>query len=564
MHQPVTTPRPSVFYDYQIYPFTRPPEMDAPGARHQVVIAGAGPVGMVLALLLSKWGVRSVILEAEAQVSEGSRAAAFTRRSQEILQLAGAIEPFLKNGLEWDSGRNYYKGKEIYHMVIPYDENDRYRPVLNNSQQYWEEYLLGYCEADPLIDLRWQSKLTGLTNGADGVTVTVDTPEGEYQLQANWLVGCDGGRSTVRRLMGLRMDGIGFEGKFVITDFRAPGMDLPTERRAFFDPPWNMGNTILVHRQPNDLWRFDYRVPDGEPPEVTLDPETITKRIGLIMEMVGRDVPWELDWATIYSANTKTLDSYNHGRVLFAGDAAHLLPVFGVRGANTGLQDAENLAWKLGMIEARGASPAILDSYSAERVLAAREICEEAGKSTRLMDPPSHGYRVMRKVVLSFSLTQDFCTELLNWRTSRPHEYLESPINAPDDDNAGFRAGYADGTCVRSVKLGEDHYLFDDFRFKFQLLLFVGAGTDTAALATDLAAMRNRAMLNVLAIGAPVAGADATVEAGAQAVFDRYGVGAAGMYLLRPDMHVSGRWQRLDLARIDAQLDRILGTEATQ
>lgn len=556
MHRPNTEKRHSVFYDYQIFPFTRPPEMEGKGERHPVVIVGAGPIGMVLALLLAKSGVRSVILESEAQVSEGSRAVAFTRRSQEILQLAGAIEPFVENGLPWNTGRNFYKGKEIYEMVIPYEENDRYVPVLNNSQQYWEEYLVGFCEKEPLIDLRWQTKFVALVNGKDGVTITADTPEGEYELQANWLVAADGGRSAVRRFMDLRMDGSGFEGKFVITDFRAHGMNLPTERRAFFDPEWNMGNTILVHRQPNDVWRFDYRVPDGEDPEYTLAPDTITKRTNLIMKMIDRDVDWKLDWATIYSANTKTLDSYRHGRVLFAGDAAHLLPVFGVRGANTGLQDAENLAWKLALVEMQGASPALLDNYSEERVMSAREICEEAGKSTRMMDPPSRGYRIMRKVVLSFSLTQDFCAELLNWRTSRPHEYLQSALNAAGDDNARFAGGYPAGTCVRSVKLGEDRFLFDDFAFRFQLLVFPGA--DAAGLADTIAGMKHRSLVNVIVLGADVAGADASVVDGAGKVAAQYGITDRGMYLLRPDMHVSGRWQSVDLARIDAQIDQIL------
>jgi len=554
MHQPNTTKRPSVFYDYQIFPFTRPPEMDGDTTRHPVVIVGAGPIGLVSALLLAKWGVRSVILESEAQVSEGSRAAAFTRRSQEILQLAGAVQPFLDNGLEWNTGRAFYKGKEIHHMVIPYDENDRYKPVLNNSQQYWEEYLIGACAQSDLIDLRWQTKFVALKDEDAGVTVTADTPEGEYQIRANWLIAADGGRSQVRHFMGLRMDGVGFEGKFVITDFKAPDMDMPTERKVFFDPPWSKGNNILVHRQPNDLWRFDYRVPDGEAPEFSLAPATVAKRIKLIMEMLGKDVEWELDWATIYSANTKTLTDYRHGHVLFAGDAAHLLPVFGVRGANTGVQDAENLAWKLALVETKGASTALLDNFSKERVTSAYEICEEAGKSTRVMDPPTRGYRLMREVLLSFSLTEDFCRDLLDWRTSRPHEYLDSILNAPGDDNARFTGGFRNGTVVRSVKLGDDHYLFDDFAFRFQLLVFSKPGGP----ARSVEGLGNRDLVNVIAVGAPVEGADATIIDGATAVFEKYGIQDEGMYLVRPDMHVCGRWQSVDFNTIDAELQRIL------
>lgn len=556
MHQPSTIKRDSVFYDYKIHPFVRPPEMDGPTDRTPVVIVGAGPIGMVLALLLAKWGVRTVILEAEAQVSEGSRAVAFTRRSQEILQLAGAIAPFIQNGLTWNSGRSYYKGKEIYHMVIPDDPDDRYRPVLNNSQQYWEEYLSQFCEENPLIDLRWQSAFTSLTDSAKGAQVSVDTPEGEYRIDCNWVVACDGGRSAVRRHLGLRMEGVGYEGKFVITDFRAKDMDLPIERRVFFDPDWNMGNNVIVHRQPNDIWRFDYRVPDGEAPEYTLDPDTIRTRTRLIMEMLGRDVDWELDWATIYSPNTKSLASYRHGHVLFAGDAGHLLPVFGVRGANTGLQDSENLAWSLGLIEAKGAPDSLLDNYSAERVQAAFEICDEAGKSTRIMDPPTKGYRLMRQVILSFSLSQDFCKVLLDWRTSRPHEYRDSLINAGADDDGSFAGGFAKGCAVRNAKLGEQSYLFDHFEFRFQLLVF--SRSPKRAEADPLSGFKHRDLVNVIAIGAAMPGADAVISCKAEHLFQKYGIEDEGLYLIRPDMHVCGRWTRMAFAEADAELERIL------
>lgn len=553
MHLPSTEKRHSVFYDYEIFPFRHAPEQDGVGERKQVVIIGAGPVGMVLALLLAKSGIRSVIIESEAQVSQGSRAVAFTRRSVEILQQAGVAEPFMKNGLAWNSGRSFYRGKEVFQMQLPHDVDDRFPPVLNNSQQYWEEYFVDAIERSDLIDLRWQTRFVALEDGPEGVSVLLDTPEGEYRLDAEWLVACDGGRSEVRRFLGLRMEGTGYEGKFVITDFKAPDLDLPTQRYCYFDPPWNPGNNVLVHRQPNDIWRFDYRLPDGEPPEVALDPKTIERRTRQIMEMIGKVVDWELDWATVYSPNTKTLPDYRHGHVLLAGDAAHLLPIFGIRGANTGLQDAENLAWKLAEVINGTADVSLLDSYSQERVLAAREICEEAGKSTRLMDPPSRGYRVMRDAVLSFTLTEDFCREMLHWRTSRPHEYTESAINVSDDD-AAFDAGIPRGAVARNVKLGEDDYLFDHFRYCFTLLVFGMPGDGAARDARLLSGEKD---IRVISVGGGVEHADVVIDAGAGRLFEKYGVGEAGMYLLRPDMHVCGRWKSVDFAAIAKALATI-------
>lgn len=557
MHQPDTKKRPSVFYDYEVFPFERPPEMDLHGEPHQIVIVGAGPVGLTTALLLAKSGVPSVVIEAAAQVSEGSRAVAFTRRSVEILQQAGAHEPFVDNGLGWDSGRSYYRGQEVFHMRLPHDDDDRFMPVLNNSQQYWEEYLVDFVGQTDLVDLRWQTRFVSLVEGRDAVTLTLDTPEGEYELKTEWLVASDGGRSEVRRRLGLRMEGESYQGKFVITDFKAPDFDYPTERRCYFDPDWNPGNNVLVHKQPNDIWRFDYRVPDGESDEEALAADTIERRTRMIMEMVGTVADWELDWATVYSPNTKTLPDYRHGRVLLAGDAAHLLPIFGVRGANTGMQDAENLAWKLAQVVTGRSSPELLDTYSDERVTAAREICDEAGKSTRLMDPPTRGHRVMRSVILSLSLSHEFCREMLHWRTSRPHEYTDSTLNARDDDHAEFVGGVPVGAVARNVRLGHDDYLFDRFRFGWHLLLF---GPD--ATEADVATLRHRSHVRVIAVGAATHGADVQLTQRSDAVAAKFGVDGNAMVLLRPDMHVCGRWKGFDMSRVDSALSPIFQQEA--
>ena len=204
----------------------------------------------------------------------------------------------------------------------------------------------------------------------------------------------------MRKLLGLRMEGRSYPGNFVIADIKAK-IDLPTERLCYFDPAWNPGNNVLVHRQPDDLWRIDFRLPDDETPEQALEPATLSRRIDAVLGMIGRKDRWQLDWATVYSANTLTLPEFVHGRVLFTGDAAHLLPIFGVRGCNTGLQDCNDMAWKLAFVIKGWSRPALLDTYSSERVQAAREICEEGGKSTRFMTPPTAGARLMRDAVLS-------------------------------------------------------------------------------------------------------------------------------------------------------------------
>ncbi|MGB0748327.1 MAG: FAD-dependent monooxygenase [Magnetospiraceae bacterium] len=554
MHQPDQTPRKSVFYDYQVFPFQTPPEMTGAAPRHPVVIIGAGPIGMLLALELAQQKVASVIIESEAQISHGSRAIVLTRRTLEILQQAGVDAPFVEKGLPWQFGRSFYQGTEVYKMVMPYDENDRFMPGLNIQQQYIEEFLVAAIAASPYAEIRWQTRFVSLDQDPDGVTLTLDTPQGEYALQADWCVASDGGRSAVRKQLGLRMTGDAYPGNFVIADILAP-IDLPTERQCHFDPQWNPGNNVLVHRQPDGLWRLDFRLPDGESPEQALAEESLTERINLILEMIGQPVNWTLDWATVYSANALTLPDYRQGRVLFCGDAAHVLPIFGVRGANTGAQDAQNLAWKLALVAQGAAGPRLLDSYSHERVKAALEICGEAGKSTRFMSPPTRGYRLLRDAVLSFSLSESFAKDFMHWRTSRPHDYVDSPLNAPQDDNQILKGGMPNGAPAGNVKLGADDFLLDHCGPQFVILVFAVGGQLTAAQ-QDILQLRMPAPIAVktIAIGARADAADESLPDPNGKIGLRFGLPEGGVYVLRPDQHVCGRWVMADRDTVAAAI----------
>ncbi|MFP8777893.1 FAD-dependent monooxygenase [Hydrogenophaga sp. RWCD_12] len=560
MHQPHAEPRRSIYYDYQVFdawlPSLHPKEQHAP-----VVIAGAGPIGLVTALALAQHGVKSVVLEAERQVSEGSRAIAFTRRSMEILQQVGVAHRISENGLPWNCGNSYYRGQRVFRMENPHDPDDRFFPLINIQQQYLEQYLAEACAASPLIELRWGNKLVSFEQHSAGATLQVDTAEGPYTLNADWLVAADGARSVVRALMDLKLEGASYEGRFVIADIRID-LPLPTERLAFFDPDWNPGNTILMHREPHGLWRLDYQLPPGETPEEALKPESLKARIDAQLTMIGHaGISWEMDWYSVYSARALTLPDYVHGRVLFTGDAAHLLPIFGVRGANTGFQDAQGLAWRLALV-VKGLAPAsLLQSYSSERVGAAREIIDEAGKSTRFMTPPTRGFRLLRDAVLSLSLTQPFVGPLYHWRTSRPHEYGASPINAVGDDNDLFDTGPGHGAPPRNVCLGPDDFLLDHLDHRFTLLLATEASIPGELLAV-VAEMRAKGLpLQVIAVGAsqPVSGADLTLPDASGHLRERHGLLDGGAYLLRPDQHVCARWTSLDATRLRDALHTAAG-----
>jgi 3-(3-hydroxy-phenyl)propionate hydroxylase len=558
MHHPTTEARPSIYYNYQVFKPWLPaahPSQD----RKKVVIAGSGPAGMVAALELARLGVPSVVVTSELQVSQGSRAIVFTRRSMEILQQVGVADRMTENGLPWRFGNSYYRGQRVFRMEAPHDPDDRFFPMINIQQQYMEEYLLDACQASPLIDFRWGNKVVKVEQGSSLAYVTVDTPEGPYTLETDWLVAADGGRSEIRTAMNLQMEGSSYEGFFVIADIRID-LPLPTERLAYFDPEWNPGNTILMHREPHGIWRVDYQLPPGETPEEALKPESLKQRIDAQLAMIGHaGVPWEMDWNSVYSARTLTLPDYVQGRVIFTGDAAHLLPIFGVRGANTGFQDAQSLAWHLAFVVKGLASEKLLANHSAERVGAAREIIDEAGKSTRFMAPPSPGFRLLRDAVLSLSLTEEFVRPLYHWRTSRPHEYTDSVLNSQGDDNALFRSGPAHGAPPQNICLAPNDFLLDHLGGGFDLLYFTEAAALPEALQQVVSAAHARGVpLKVIAVGAtqPVAGADLALADADGHFRHRYGVQASGAaYLLRPDQHVCARWLTLDATRLQAALN---------
>ncbi len=570
MHQALDTPHPSLYFDYKVYPAAPRP---AVAVVQPVLIVGAGPVGLSTALLLARHGVRCVVIEAEQQVCSGSRAIAFTRRSLEILQQTGAHTAFDNIGLPWGCGNSFYRGKQVFRMETPHHANDRFAPLTNLQQQFLEAALVERVQQQPLIELRWGHKVLGVArNDLDAdrspdpglgpetctgapntqAALDIDTPDGPYTQAARYVVACDGARSGLRSLLGLKLEGSSYEGRFVIADIRIK-LPLPTERLAFFDPIWNPGNTVLMHREPLDMWRVDYQLPAGETPEEALRPESLHGRIQAQLDMIGQGgIPWEMDWSSVYSARALTLPDFRHGCFLFAGDAAHMLPIFGVRGANTGFQDAQNLAWKLALVVQGKAPAGLLETYSHERVAAAREIVEEAGKSTRFMTPPTRGFRLLRDAVLSLSLTQAFVRPLYHWRTSRAHAYLDSPLNAPGDDNAAFTGGVPAGEPMANVKLAEGDFLMDHFPTGYWLLV-LGATlpADVAGVVADwqqrgyAIAVQHSTHAAVLAAYGATGGPNAT--------------GACAAYLFRPDQHVCARWLTLDAPRLATALLRATG-----
>ncbi len=545
MHFPTTEPRKSLYYSYEVYPHFHS-DVATLADEQSVTVVGAGPIGMCTALLLAKQGVNVILLSAEQQLSEGSRALVYTKRSMEILQAAGAAERIMRRALPWTHGNSIYKGQVAFRMASPTHEHDQFAP-LNNLQQNWlESYLLDTIQEHENIEVRWGNKVVDHEQHDDAVTLTIQTPEGEYQHRTSWVVAADGGRSPIRERMKLRMQGASYEGRFVIADIRIK-LDYPTERLAFFSPDWNPGNTILMHREPDDIWRFDYQLDADISSEAALQPENLHKAVNDQLKMIGQDhLEWEMDWSTVYSARALTLDQYVHHRVMFVGDAAHLLPIFGVRGANTGFQDAQDLAWKLSAVVKKWAPQKLLESYTFDRVGAVREIIAEAGKSTRFMAPPTDGFRLLRNAVLSLSLEHEFVRPLYHWRTSRPHAYTHSPLNSQYDDNSQMNEWTENGALIPNVKDAQGEFLYDVISGKFSILVLTEKGQITAGLLTEVTQLKTQGIpvqLVALAIdGEEASCADLTFKINHEIAQQRFYADAGAIYLVRPGHHINGRW----------------------
>jgi 3-(3-hydroxy-phenyl)propionate hydroxylase len=541
--------------EFAAYPFTaathaaRVPATDVQGVestRHGVVIVGGGPTGLVAAIGLAVQGVHSVVIEADAGVCAGSRAICISRRSLEIAQRLGALQGFLDVGLPWTGGRSFYRDQQVLQFSMPTDANQKLAPMVNLAQYHIEQILLERALSfEGLIDIRWQTRVAAVDARADGVRLALESPAGRYTLDTDWCVAADGGRSIVRESLGLALEGTSYEGRYVIVDILLDSA-RPTERLAYFDPPCNPGSTVLVHKQPHGVWRIDYQLRDGEDPALAIEPDNVLPRVESLLAMMGETAPWRPIWISLYKANALTLARYRHGRVLFAGDAAHLMPIFGVRGANSSIDDADNLAWKLAAVVKGQASDTLLDSYSHERVAAARENLSHAAKSTEFMAPPSPAFELMRTAVLSLAAHHADVRSLVNPRQTSAIAYADSPLNGPSVGD--FDAGPPPGSVLPECPI-DGGFLTERASVGFTALHF-GPASDAP-----------RPTHAACAVQCVPRSVDITGR-----LYPLYGAVDGTLYVVRPDGHVLARWKDargLDPAVIDGVMAKALGTPST-
>src|ERR1700758_3264360 len=438
--------------------YRRHPDQDRIGAdvaEHPVVVVGAGPVGLSFAIDLAQRGHKVVLLDDADRIGEGSRAICFSKRSLEFWDRLGIGQRMVDKGVVWSVGKIFHGNAQLYQFNLLPDNGHR-RPAFINLQQFYAEaYLVDRVEELPDISLRWRNKVSGLAQRNDRVVLTVDTPDGPYKLHAGYVIACDGARSSLRQMVGAEFAGQVFEDQFLIADVKMTA-EFPTERWFWFDPPFHAGRSALLHKQPDDIWRIDLQLSRFADPASEKQPENVRPRIA---RMLGHD-KFEFEWISLYKFQCRRMDKFIHGRVIFAGDAAHQVSPFGARGANSGLEDAENLAWKLDRVLRRQSPADLLDSYHIERSAAADENIRESTRSTDFMAPNTAQEARLRKAVLALASETEFGKRMVNGgRLSVPTVY-DSPLSTPDSES--WRGGPRPGTSMYDAPI-DGRYLTDAF-----------------------------------------------------------------------------------------------------
>lgn len=533
---------------FRLYPYARCADQDAPARRWPVVIVGGGPIGMATALDLGRKGVPTLVLDDHEGVGQGSRAICFSKRTLEIAERLGVGAAMRAKGVVWSVGKVFHGADKVYEFNLSPEDGHRNPAFVNLQQPYFEKVLVEAIRAEQTkgapIDIRGANAVTGLVNRGDHVMLEVDTPDGPYQIEADWLIACDGARSPVRSMLGLGFDGRVFEDNFLIADVKMKAA-FPTERWFWFEPPFkDAGQSALLHKQPDDIWRIDFQLGWDIDRTRELAPDRIRARVDA---MLGDGAEYELEWTSIYTFQCRRMKTFRQGRVLFAGDSAHQVSPFGARGANSGVQDAENLAWKLDHV-LRGLAPeTLLDSYCAERIAAADENILNSTRATDFLTPKSDISKVFRNAALTLARDHAFARPLVNsGRLSVPCVYDGGPLNGPDALNGAPDRSRPGAVCPDAAL--DDGFLLDYLGGEF-VLLTIDAPAPNQIEDSGLIARR---LVLTTARHDPTG-----------ALRLRYlGDASGGVYLIRPDQHITARWSAFDAGAVRSALHWAVGREA--
>ncbi|UFS57192.1 FAD-dependent monooxygenase [Comamonadaceae bacterium M7527] len=419
-------------YELPTYPFVTPPELcGEAGKRHPVVIVGGGISGLTLAASLAQLGVPAVLLDEDNTVGvkgASSRGICYTQKSLEIFDKLGIFDRIRAKGIEWHIGRTFAGDDEVYHFNLRNRADFKLssQPAFVNIQQFYiEGYLVERIAQLGVVDMRWQSRVSACTQDQRGVTLSVDTPEGSYQLQASYVVDCTGTSTPFHEWCGMPVSSIKRDDRWCIADVRFKETP-PTERHTWIEAPFNDNRAVWQHLMADDVWRIDYQMrPDDDPSYVARE-DVLRERLA---KQFGNNAQYDIVWVGPYSYRSQLVERMNAGGIFFMGDTAKVVSPFGARGGNTGISDADNLAWKLAAVLHKRAPKALLNSYHQERHEAATVNVKVTARTTRYLRPQDGVERLFRDATIALAKQHSFARALVNTgRMAEANPYTRSSV----------------------------------------------------------------------------------------------------------------------------------------
>ncbi|MBO0849440.1 MAG: FAD-dependent monooxygenase [Pseudonocardia sp.] len=506
-----------------------------------MAVVGNGPVGQTTALLLARWGVPVLLLDARPVRDQvGSKSICQQRDVLDVWHAVGVGARIAEEGVTWTTARTFYHDRELFADTLDEASQSCLPPFVNISQARTEQILDERIAAEPLVDARWSHRVTDIAQDPGGVAVTCATPAGTETFHRDYAVACSGAKcDDIRRMLGVSFDGHSFDDRFLICDIRAELPGWARERRFYFDPAWNPGRQVLIHPCPDSTFRIDWQVPGDY--DVATE-ETSGALDARIRAIIG-DTPYQVLWKSVYRFQSRVASRMRVGRVLLAGDCAHVVAPFGARGLNSGVGDAENAAWKLAFALRGWAGGELLESYHHERHAAAVENLDVTSATMSFLVPQDdEQHRRRRTVLAGAERDPELRAQVNSGRLAEPFWYVGSPLTTPDASRPfagrpprGAAPAAAPGILVPDVWVVAPGAPATSARVRFRELArdgFLLLGAPEADLGGAEAAARR-------VTGAPVR----TVELAAIDVSGRLAEALAArdgeVWLIRPDAYVA-------------------------
>lgn len=421
-------------YELPTYLFEAPPELANPTQHHPihpVVIVGAGLAGLTAACDFALRGIAAIVIDEDDTVGvkgASSRGICYAQKSLEVFRRLGIYDRIKAKGVEWSVGKTLAGNDIVYEFDLAKQASHNVSeqpPFINLQQFYLEWFLADRVEELGVSKVRWQSRVKKIEQFADHVLLDIETPQGNYQCKAKWLIDASGLRSPIREASGLKVEqSLGVD-RWCISDVRFKDKK-PVERWTWIEAPFNDDKAVWQHLMADDVWRLDYQMQPDADPEYVSSPEVVAERL---KRHLGEDVEFELIWVGPYAYRSHLLEKFRKERIFFVGDCAHVMSPFGARGGNSAIQDADNLVWKLASVLEGKAHESILDSYSDERREGAQTNIQITNRTARFLSPKTPVEKMTRNAVIELAKKFSFARSLVNTgRLSTANTYLNKPL----------------------------------------------------------------------------------------------------------------------------------------